>query len=405
MLTPAPHFIIMAQAMSKTKPDLSSLAPETRLVNAGRDYSEHGFVNPAVYHGSTVLFPNAQSLHDRAQPYVYGRRGTPTSRAVEQAVAMLEGGHNAKMLPSGLAAVSTSLLAFLKSGDHLLMVDTVYHPSRLFCDGLLKGLGVETTYYDPLIGRGIASLIRPNTRVVYCESPGSQTMEVQDIPAIAEAARKAGCIVMVDNTWGAGHFFKVFEHGGDVSIQAATKYLVGHSDAMMGTVTCNAETWQHFKDAYECMGQFAGPDDMYLTLRGIHTLDVRLERHMKNATIMAEWLRARGEVETVLYPALSNAPGHGIWKRDFTGASGLFSIVLKPCAEEAVNALLDRLTLFGMGFSWGGFESLAVPFRPHRSATTWTAPGPCVRFHIGLESPDDLKSDLAEGFQALRGYA
>ncbi len=388
--------------MSKTKPDLSTLSPQTRLVAAGRDYAEHGFVNPAVYHGSTVLFPTAQSLHDRTQTYVYGRRGTPTSRAVEDAVALVEGGHKAKMAPSGMAAISTALLAFLKAGDHLLMVDTVYHPARLFCDGMLKRLGVETTYYDPMIGRGVASLIRPNTRVVYCESPGSQTMEVQDIPAIAEAARKAQAIVMVDNTWGAGHFFKAFEHGADISIQAATKYLVGHSDAMMGTVTCNTATWEPFRAAYEEMGMFAGPDDMYLTLRGIHTLDVRLERHMKNAIHVAEWLRSRDEVETVLYPALSNAPGHDLWKRDFTGASGLFSIVLKPCPPAAVDAFLDRLSLFGMGYSWGGYESLAVPFKPHRTATTWTAPGPSVRFHIGLESPEDLTADLAEGFAALR---
>ncbi len=388
--------------MSKEKPDLSALAPETRLVAAGRDYAEHGFVNPAVYHGSTVLFPSVEALNGRNQPYVYGRRGTPTSRAVEQAVAMLEGGHDAKMAPSGLAAISTALLAFLKAGEHLLMVDTVYHPARQFCDGLLKSLGVETTYYDPLIGRGIAQLIRPNTRVVYAESPGSQTMEVQDLPAIAEAAHRAGAIVMVDNTWGAGHYFKAFEHGADVSVQAATKYLVGHSDAMMGTVTCNRETWEQFREAYEQMGQFAGPDDMYLTLRGIHTLDVRLERHMKNAVNVAEWLRGRPEVETVLYPALSNAPGHGLWKRDFRGASGLFSIVLKPCAETAAAAFLDRLALFGMGYSWGGFESLAVPFKPHRSATQWTAQGRCIRFHIGLENPEALKADMTEGFAALR---
>ena len=388
--------------MSKSKTEPSRLSHETRLVTAGRDYGEHGFVNPAVYHASTVLFPTAQSLHDKSQDYTYGRRGTPTSRAVEEAVAMVEGGYMAKMSPSGLAAVSTALLAFLKAGDHLLMVDTVYGPARLFCDGLLKGFGVETTYYDPLIGRGIAALIRPNTRVVYTESPGSQTMEVQDIPAIAEAAHKAGAIVMVDNTWGAGHYFKAFDHGVDVSIQAATKYLVGHSDAMMGTVTCNENTWHQYQEAYEQMGQFAGPDDMYLTLRGIRTLDVRLERHMKNAVDVAQWLRGRPEVETVLYPALSNAPGHELWKRDFRGASGLFSIVLKPCSNQAANAFLDNLSLFGMGYSWGGFESLAIPFKPHRSATTWTAEGACIRFHIGLENPDDLKHDLAEGFKALK---
>ena len=391
--------------MSKSKPDLAALSPETRLVAAGRDYAEHGFVNPAVYHGSTVLFPTAHALHDRSQAYVYGRRGTPTSRAVEEAVALVEGGHNAKMAPSGMAAISIALLAFLKTGDHLLMADSAYNPARQFCDGLLKKIGVETTYYDPLIGRGIASLLRPNTRVVYTESPGSQTMEVQDIPAIAEVAHKAGAVVMIDNTWGAGHYFKAFTHGADISIQAATKYLVGHSDAMMGTVTCNKETWSQFKEAYEQMGQFAGPDDMYLTLRGIHTLDVRLERHMRNAINVAEWLRGRPEVDTVLYPALSNAPGHELWKRDFTGASGLFSIVLKPCSEKAAEAFLDQLSLFGMGYSWGGFESLAIPFTPHRTATPWTAQGPCIRFHIGLENPDDLKADLSEGFAALKRSA
>ena len=395
----------MAQYMSKPKPDLSNLSPETRLVLAGREYSEHGFVNPAVYHASTVLFPTAQTLHDRSQKYIYARRGTPTSRAVESAVALVEGGHMAKVASSGMAAVSTALLAFLKSGDHLLMTDAVYHPVRLFCDSLLAGLGIETTYYDPLIGRGIASLIRPNTRVIYCESPGSQTMEVQDIPAIAEQAHKHKCVVMFDNTWAAGHYFKAFEHGCDLSIQAATKYLVGHSDAMMGTVTCTAETWPQFRDAYENMGQFAGPDDMFLTLRGIHTLDVRLERHMKNAMKLAEWLRVRAEVEAVLFPALGNAPGHEIWKRDFKGASGLFSVVLKPFSSKAVDAMLDRLQLFGMGFSWGGFESLAVPFKPIRTAVPWMAEGHCVRFHIGLEDPDDLIADLTQGFAALSAGA
>jgi cystathionine beta-lyase len=391
--------------MAKSKPDLAKLSPETRLVTAGREFSEHGFVNPAVYHASTVLFPTAEVLENRAQPFVYGRRGTPTSRAVETAIANLEGGHDAKVCPSGMAAISTALLAFLKAGDHLLMVDTVYHPARQFCDTLLKNLGVETTYYDPLVGAGIGNLIRANTRVVYCESPGSQTMEVQDVPAIAAAAHAKGAIVIIDNTWGAGHYFKAFAHGCDVSLQAATKYLVGHSDAMMGVVTCSAETWPRFKEAYEQLGQFAGPDDMYLTLRGIRTLDLRLERHMRNGLRVAEWLRGRSEVSTVLHPALSNAPGHSLWKRDFRGASGLFSVVLKPCAEKAVAAFLDRLELFGMGYSWGGFESLAVPFKPHRTATAWRAEGPCLRLHVGFENPDDLMADLEQGFRALAANA
>lgn len=388
--------------MAKEPKNRDTLRPATRIATASRQYAEHGMVNPAVYRASTITFPDVETLHNRTQQYVYGRRGTPTSRAFETAVAELEGGHGCKATPSGLAAVSSALLAFLNAGDHLLMVDTVYHPAREFCDKTLKRLGIETTYFDPLVGSSIARLMRPNTRVVYCESPGSQTMEVQDVPAIAEAAHAAGAIVMIDNTWGAGHYFKAFDKGCDVSIQAATKYLVGHSDAMLGTVTCNAATWDRFRDAYETMGMFAGPDDMYLALRGMRTLDVRMERHQRSALAVAEWLRGRAEVDTVLYPALSNAPGHSLWKRDFTGACGLFSMVLKPVSKSAVAAMLDGLELFSMGYSWGGFESLIVPFSPHRTATEWKASGPCLRLHIGLEHPDDLIADLDEGFERLR---
>jgi cysteine-S-conjugate beta-lyase len=388
--------------MSKKIPDQQSLKLETRLALSGREFAEHGVVNPAVYHASTITFPTTQSLVDRSQDYTYARKGTPTSRAIETAIASMEGGHNCKVSSSGLAAVSTTLLAFLKTGDHLLMTDTVYHPARMFCDSILKRLGIETTYYDPLIGRGIFALIRPNTRIVYCESPGSQTMEMQDVPAIADAAHAKNCLVILDNTWSAGLYFNAFEHGCDISIQAATKYIVGHSDAMLGSTVCNEKTWEQFKDTYETMGQFAGPDDMYLALRGLKTLHVRLERHQRNALKVAEWLRGRDEVETVLYPALSNGPGHEMWKRDFTGATGLFSVVLKPVSETSKAAMLDDLTLFSMGYSWGGFESLVVPFKPHRTATNWTAEGPCLRFHIGLESPDDLIDDLKQGFGRLK---
>lgn len=387
--------------MAKSKPDLSKLSPQTRLATAGRSYSEHGFVNPAVYHASTVLFPDVEALHDLSRPYKYARRGTPTSYALESAMCDLEGGYGAKICPSGLAAISTVLFAFLKSGDHLLMTDNVYFPARQFCDGLLARMGVETTYYDPMSGGGIATLMRPNTRIVYCESPGSQTMEVQDVPAIAKAAHENGAFVVIDNTWSGGLYFRAFDHGCDISLQAATKYLVGHSDAMMGTVVCNEATYGTFMAAYELMGQFAGPDDMYLTLRGLRTLDVRLERHMKNAIEVAEWLRKRPEVASVLYPALSNAPGHDLWKRDFKGASGLFSVILRPSTKESVDAMLESLTLFGMGYSWGGFESLCVPFKPVRTASKWHAEGPCLRFHIGLENPADLMADLAEGFSHL----
>jgi cysteine-S-conjugate beta-lyase len=387
--------------MAKTIKDRSALKPTTRIATAAREFNEHGAVNPAVYRASTITFPDMASLNNLSQTYTYGRKGTPTSRAFETAVAELEGGFDCKAGPSGLAAITSALLAFLKSGDHLLMVDTVYWPVRHLCNTLLKGLNIETTYYDPMLGKNISTLMKSNTKIVYCECPGSQTMEMQDIPATAKAAHAGGALVMVDNTWSGGHYFKPFEHGADISVQAATKYIVGHSDAMLGTVVCNEATWSQFKEAFQTMGLFAGPDDMYLGLRGLRTLDVRLQRHMQSAIEVAQWLRARPEVETVLYPALSNTPGHDIWKRDFTGASGLFSIVLKPTSEKSVAAMLDDLELFSMGFSWGGFESLVVPFKPHRSATTWDAKGPALRLHIGMEHPEDLMRDLEAGFKRL----
>jgi cystathionine beta-lyase len=377
------------------------LRPETKLVAAGRGYSEHGMVNPAVYRASTILYPTVQALRENRQKYTYARRGTPSSRATEDAIAGLEGGFRAKMLPSGLAAATSVLLAFLKPGDQVLMVDAVYGNVREFCDGMLKRLGVETVYYAPGAGAGIANLIGERTRMVYCESPGSQTMEVQDVRAIAAAARAHGAIVAIDNTWSAGHFFKPFAAGCDVSIQAATKYIVGHSDAMLGVVTVSEEHWPAYRHAYEQMGLFAGPDDNFLALRGLHTLAVRLDRHQQNALAVASWLRGRPEVEAVLYPALPGAPGHDLWKRDFTGASGLFSVALRPASDRAVAAMLDGLALFGMGFSWGGFESLVVPFRPHRSVALFPYAGQGLRFHIGLESPEDLIADLDDGFARL----
>jgi cysteine-S-conjugate beta-lyase len=382
-------------------PSPENLKPATRLVRAARDFAQHGMINPPVYHASTILFPDVATLKSGKQQYRYARRGTPTSRALETAIAEMCGGHDCKVASSGLAAISTALLSFLGAGDHLLMVDTVYQPARQFCDTVLKRMGVATTYYDPMIGSGISALIQTNTKVVYLECPGSQTMEIQDVPAIAAAARLAGAISMIDVTWSAGYYFDAFAHGCDVAIQAATKYIVGHSDAMLGAVVCNEATWPHFMQCFETMGQFAGPDDMNLALRGLRTLDVRLERHQHNALTVAHWLRERAEVATVLYPALSNAPGHEIWRRDFTGASGLFSIILQPRSENAVAAMLDGLHLFGMGFSWGGFESLVVPFKPHRTVKQFKSAGPCLRLHIGLEDPNDLIADLQAGFVRL----
>lgn len=387
--------------MAKKKTDRSKLKPATRIATAAREFTEHGMVNPAVYRASTITFPSVASLKANDQPYTYGRRGTPTSRAIESAIAELEGGYACKVAPSGVTAIVSVLLTFLKAGDHLLMVDSAYGNTRELCDGLLAGLGIETTYYDPLIGPGLAKLFRPNTRVLYLESPGSQTFEVQDVPLLSAIAHQHDAVVVLDNTWSGGHYFKAFTHGVDVSIQAATKYIVGHSDAMFGSVVCNEATWKRFKHAYELLGLFAGPDDMYLALRGLRTLDLRLERHFKNALQVAEWLRQRPEVETVLYPALSNAPGHEIWKRDFTGASGLFSMILKPKPEKALAAMLDNMELFSMGYSWGGFESLMIPFKPVRTATAWAPAGQALRLHIGLEDPVDLIADLAAGFERL----
>ncbi|MDH3741478.1 MAG: cystathionine beta-lyase [Hyphomicrobiales bacterium] len=391
--------------MSKKKPQFDKLGARTKLVAAGREYTDHGVVNPGVFHASTIVFDDLASYRDVNTPYRYGRRGTPTSRAVEQAVAIVEGAHDARLCPSGMAAISTALMCFLKTGDHILMVDTVYLPARKFAGGILAKLGIETTFFDPAISPAdLAGMMRPNTRMVYLESPGSQTYEVIDVPALAEVAHKHDALMCIDNTWSAGHYFKAFEHGCDISIQAATKYMVGHSDAMLGTIATTKELWPDFRAAYEELGQCAGPDDLYLCLRGIRTLDVRLERHMKNALVVAEWLEGHADVEDVFYPALPSSPGHALWKRDFTGASGLLSMWLAPKGEKALAAMIDGLELFGLGASWGGYESLVLPFAPskYRSATPWTRPGMGVRLHIGLEDTDDLIADLKAGLERFR---
>ena len=380
--------------------------PETEVVHLGRKpFEQHGFVNTPVYRGSTVLYPTLDALRAYSQPYTYGRRATPTTRALEEAITHLAGGASTILTSSGLAAISTAILAFVEAGDHILIVDSVYQPARAFADKMLKRLGVEITYYDPLIGADIATLFRPNTRLVMVEAPGSQTFEMQDIPAIAAAAHAKDIWVLADNTWATPLYCKPLALGADVSIEAATKYIVGHADAMLGVVTANARAAKYIDEAKERLGTCPGSEETYLGLRGLRTLAVRLQQHQRSGLAVAQWLAARPEVDRVLHPALPNDPGHAIWKRDFTGACGLFSIVLKPVPQKALAAFVDGLKLFGMGYSWGGYESLIVPFdpTPYRTATRWHGPGPALRLHIGLEAVEDLIDDLALGFERMKG--
>jgi cystathionine beta-lyase len=379
---------------------------ETSLVTAGRDTkAQKGFVNPPVVHGSTVLYPTAEDLRAHRGEFQYGRHGTPTTKALQETLMALEGPQCAGvgLAPSGLAAISTTLLGVAKAGDHILVCDNVYRPTRNFCNGMLARYGVETTYFDPLIGAGIEGLFKPNTTAVLVEAPGSQSFEMPDIPAIAAAAHAHGALVIDDNTWATPLYHRSLEQGVDISIQAATKYIGGHSDIMFGTISANAKAWPIIAEGIRLLGVCAGPDDVYLALRGMRTLAVRLAQHYRSGLEMARWLASRPEVVRVLHPALESDPGHAIWKRDFTGASGLFSIVLKPKPQAAVDAMLNTLRLFGMGFSWGGFESLAIPFdcTDYRTATRWAPEGQAVRLHIGLESVDDLKADLERGFAAF----
>ncbi len=392
--------------MGKTdEGDHADTAQATEVVHLGRDpFAQHGFVNTPVYRGSTVLYPTLASLEAKTQPYTYGRRGTPTVRALESALTTLAGGADTKLTASGYQAVTTALLAFAQSGDHILMVDTVYQPTRQFCDHLLKRLGVETEYYDPLLGANVAKLFRPNTRLVYVESPGSQSFEMQDIPAIASIAREKNIWVLADNTWASPLYCQPLALGADVVIEAGTKYLVGHADALLGFITSNDHARKHVELAAGNLGVCPGSEETYLGLRGLRTLDVRLARHQQTGIRLAQWLKARPEVSRVLHPALPDDPGHVIWKRDFKGATGLFSAILTPVPKPALAAFLDGLKLFGMGYSWGGYESLVIPFdcATYRTATRWTSPGPALRFHAGLENFDDLIADLAAGFDRMK---
>ena len=381
---------------------------DTTLVTTGRDPDANfGIINPPVYHASTVLYPTVDALNREDAKVTYGRRGTPTTFALQDAVAELEGGYRSLVTPSGLSACSIALLGHLGAGDHLLITDSVYGPTRTFCNKVLSRYGVDVEYYPPTVGSKIQSLIKPNTKVIFVEAPGSQTFEMQDIPAIAKVAHQNNARVLFDNTWASPLFCNGFALGADIVIQAATKYIVGHSDVMMGIITTTEEAWADTVRTHGATGITTGPDDIYLARRGLRTLSVRLYRHMETGLKLAHWLGERPEVARVLHPALVTDPGHEIWKRDFNGASGLFGVILEPVSEKAVAAMLDDLELFGMGYSWGGYESLIVPADPrkNRTATTWNAEGPLLRIHAGLEDPEDLIADLEEGFGRLRAEA
>jgi len=397
--------------------DDQSLRPATKLVQGGRrpEWTGDprlggGVVNPPVWRASTVLYDSIADLkargsatHDRLY---YGRRGTPTVWALADALTGMEPGAEGSLLyPSGVAAITAGLLALLAPGDHLLMVDSAYEPTRLFCDGMLRRFGVETSYYDPLVGAGIAALIRRETKLIFLESPGSLTFEVQDVPAITAVAREKGVATMLDNTWATPLLFPALAHGVDVTMMSLTKYVGGHSDAMMGSLTATPALWPRLRKATYQLGHAVSPDDCALMLRGLRTLDVRLERHGANGLAVAEWLATRPEVGRVLHPGLAGDPGHALWSRDFAGASGLFGFTLKGADDAARARFIDALAHFGLGFSWGGYESLVVPSDPAtiRTATRWSDPDALVRLSIGLEDPPDLIADLERAFGAMAG--
>lgn len=380
---------------------------ETQIVSLGRDKKwTKGVVNPPVVRASTMLFDTMEEMRFASKnkangEMFYGRRGGPTHFAFQAAIAELEGGAGTALYPSGAAAISAALMSFLQAGDHLLMVDNAYEPTRALCDTLLAGFGIETTYYDPLIGAAISDLIRPNTKVLFLESPGSITMEVQDVPTLSEIAHQHDMIVMLDNTWASPINSRPFAMGVDISIQAATKYIVGHSDVMMGTATANEKYWDRLREHSYLMGQCTSPDDVYLASRGLRTLGVRMAQHEQNALKVARWLATRPEVDHLRHPAFESCPGHEFFKRDFSASNGLFSFVLKEGNLHAITALVENMQHFKMGFSWGGYESLILGvfgIDKIRTATQWDCSKPLIRLHIGLENVDDLIADLEAGF-------
>lgn len=386
--------------------DTENLGYDTILGHAGRSPALHsGAVNTPVYRASTILFPNLAALEAKEGAKLrYGRRGTPTTHALEDAICALEMGDRALVAPSGVNAISVVLMSYAEPGAHFLMTDSAYGPARKFCEFTLRKFGVETTYYDPTIGADIESLIRPQTKLIWMESPGSQTFEIQDVTAICQAARRHDVVTAIDNTWSGGYFCRPLTQGADISVQAGTKYISGHSDLMLGTVACRAEQYERLRETYLRFGVCVGGDDAFLALRGLRTLAVRMAHHHASGLKVAQWLSQQEEVLRVMHPALPGDPGHELWKRHFSGASGLFGFVMRSADRPALGRMFDGLTLFGMGSSWGGFESLLVPSNPsvYRSATTWSPGGQTVRIHVGLEDPEDLINELRRGFDRLR---
>jgi cysteine-S-conjugate beta-lyase len=384
--------------------------PDTEVAHLGRNPRKHlGAVNTPVYRASTILFDSVAELEAAARgehPGVtYGLHGLPTVTDLQEAIAELEGGYATLAVPSGLAAITLALLAVTRAGDHVLVTDSVYGPTRRFCDNQLSRFGIDVAYYDPLAGDAIEGQMRANTRVVFVESPGSLSFEVQDIPAIAAVAHRKGAMVLMDNTWATPLGFPAFSRGVDLSVHAATKYIGGHSDVLNGLIVCSEATYPLVCRLWTDMGVSASSDDCFLALRGLRTLAVRLQRHTASALATGQWLAGRPEVDEVIFPALPGSRGHALWKRDFTGACGLFGVILKPAEKARVDAMLDGMRLFKMGWSWGGFESLIIPAHPERirTATRWSVGGPYLRLHVGLEHADDLISDLDEGLARLRG--
>jgi cystathionine beta-lyase len=383
--------------------------PLTAVTHLGRHPRRYlGAVNTPVYRATTILFESVADLERSARGQydglTYGLHGLPTVQDFQAAMTALEGGHATLAVPSGLTATTFPFLALARPGDHVLVTDVVYGPTRRFCENHLRRLGVEVTYYDPLIGADIEALFRDNTRIVFLESPGSLTFEVQDVPAITAAARARGVLSILDNSWATPLGFRAFDHGVDVSVHAATKYVGGHSDVLLGAIVASQGAYASLARLWTDMGIAPSTDDCFLGLRGLRTLGVRLARHQESALRIAAWLRERDEVAEVLYPALPGARGHALWRRDFRAASGLFGVILHPVDKVRIDAMLDGMRLFGMGWSWGGFESLMIPTYPARtrSVTRWQSAGPSLRLHVGLEDPDDLIEDLAAGLERLR---